>query len=130
MKENQQILKIYSLSSPLLFTEVFAILGDKYNSALPFRWELTRDLSSAHIVLWDGVVTLRNKNLVQSTLSKLNPGKVLLFINGSATLLKESFTAQVIEPGNVPMVELKGWNILPEEIISAIEACQKKLTYV
>jgi hypothetical protein len=130
MKEKQQVLKIFPLSTPLVLTEVFAMLGDKFNSALPFGWELTRDLASAHIVVWDGVVTLKNQYLVNFVIGQIRSGKVLLFTNCSETFLKDSLTAEVISLEGIPLVELRGWNVLPEDILSAIESCHKKLAYV
>ena len=130
MKEKKQTLKIFLLSSPVVATEIFALLGDKYTNALPFRWEMTTDFSSAQIVIWDGVLTLRNQSVMRSVASKMVPGKILLFLNGSATFLKDNPVAGVMELDKVPLVEVRGRNILPEDLISAIEACQKKLSYV
>jgi hypothetical protein len=130
MKETKQTLKIFILSSPVVATEIFALSGDKYKNALPFRWEMTSDFTSAQIVIWDGVITLRNQAVMRSIISKMTAGKVLLFLNGSSTFLRENPTAKVMELDKVPLVEVKGRNILPEELISALEACQKKLSYV
>jgi len=130
MKETQRTLKIFSLSTPLIFTELLSVIGDKYKSALPFSWEFTRDFSSADIVVWDGVETLKNQKIVQKVLGSLSAKKILLLVDGSSTLLGKESPSKVVKVDKAECVELRGWNILPEDILSAFEACQKKLEHV
>jgi hypothetical protein len=130
MKEKPPIIKIFPLSTQLVFTELLSIAGDKYRHALPFQWEITRDFNSANIVVWDGIETLKNQKIVQKVLGSLSAKKILLLVDGSSTIHRGQFSAGVVKPEKVPHIELRGWNILPEELLSAIEACQKKLEHV
>lgn len=130
MKENPQPLKVFPLSTPLVFTELLSVTGDKYKTALPFPWEITRDFSSADIIVWDGMETLKNQKIVQKVIGNLSAKKILLLVDGASTLHGKQSPARVVKIENPHFIELRGWNILPEDIISALEACQKKLEHV
>lgn len=129
MKKNH-ILKVYSFSHPLMFTEMFSLAGDKFRDSLPFHWELTNDYSSSDVVIWDGVVTMKNAETVKRVIEDVKIGKVLLLLGESQTLFKNNPLVEIKNTENLNCVELFGWNILPEEILMALESCYKKLKHV
>ena len=130
MKEKIEPLRIYNFSHPLMMTEIFSIAGDKFANALSFSWEITTNYEFANVVLWDGIITPKNQSFVDKILKDINSGKILLLIGESMTLLLNHPGLKILKPENLNYVELAGWSILPEEILSALEVCHKKLKYV
>lgn len=130
MKEKTQPLKIYNFSHPLMMTEVMSLVGDKYAQTLPFDWELSSDYAASDVVLWDGVITVRNRTIAEALIEDVKKGKVLLLIGESMTLLKDHPMVKLLNPENLNLVEVPGWNVLPEEILAALEACYKKSKHV
>jgi Ni,Fe-hydrogenase III small subunit len=130
MKERKTNLKIFNFSHPIMNTEILSLIGNKYVHALPFDWQLTYDYDCADILLWDGLITLKNQSSVNRMVNDSKSSKVLLLIGESMTLLKKHPIIKILDTENLNYVELPGWNILPEEILSAIETCYKKLRNV
>jgi Ni,Fe-hydrogenase III small subunit len=130
MKNKILNLKVFSFSHPLMNTEWLSILGDKYSQALPFRLEMVPHPDLAEVIVWDGVTTLKNQQVVGSFLKRIGPDKVLLLLGESVTLLKQNSLVKIIDPQDVQYVEVSGWSILPEEILSALEICYQKLNHV
>lgn len=127
MKEKVAALRIFQFSHPLMQTEMLSVLGDKYSHVLPFEWELVKDLSLADVILWDGIVTPKNTTYVERFLETLQGNRVLLIFGESMTLFKNH---PLVRKAHVPeekLIELPGWNILPEEILAAFELCREKL---
>lgn len=130
MKEKTEPLRIYNFSHPLMATEMLSLLGDKYSDTLSFPWEFTQDYQRSDIVLWDGVLTIKNEESVSKVLEHVRSGKVLLLVGESMTLLKDHPMVKLADTSGLNVVEVPGWNILPEEILSAFESCHKKLNHV
>lgn len=130
MKDKNQSLKIYNFSHPLMQTEIFSLTGDKYKDTLSFKWELTNNYASSDVVLWDGVITVKNKEAVEKMIDDVKSGKVLFLLGESETLMKNHPLVKLQKTENLNCVELFGWNILPEEILSALETCYKKSKHV
>jgi Ni,Fe-hydrogenase III small subunit len=130
MKEKTQPLRLYNFSHPLMQTEVFSIASDKYAHSMSFSWEITSDYGLADVILWDGIITVRNTKAVEKMLSDIKTGKVLLLIGESMSLLKSNPMVRIQNTENLNCVELPGWNILPEELLPALLACYKKSKHV
>jgi Ni,Fe-hydrogenase III small subunit len=130
MKEKPVTLKIFNFSHPLIQTEWMTLMGDKYNRALSFEWEMVNDIESAAVVTWDGIVTPRNRELVEKMLTQLKGNKILLLIGESMTLLKNHPVVQSFETNELKIIEIPGWSLLPEEILRALETCHQKLNHV
>ncbi len=130
MKEKPLPLRIYTFSHPLMHTEWLTLAGDKFFKTLPFEWEMVKDLSSAQVITWDGVITPKNEPLVAEVLKELKSNKILLLIGESMTLLKNHPMVKILDPKELKFVEVAGWSILPEEILSALELCHQKLNHV
>jgi len=130
MKEKPVPLKIFNFSHPLIQTEWMTLMGDKYNRALSFEWEMVNDIESAAVVTWDGIVTPRNRELVEKMLTQLKGNKILLLIGESMTLLKNHPVVQSFETNELKIIEIPGWSLLPEEILGALETCHQKLNHV
>ncbi len=129
-KETQQPLRLFCFSHLLLATELPALTGDKYGSALPFPWELTTEYTAADVVLWDGVITPRNRPMAARILEDVRGPKVLLLIGESATLFRQNPLVELVDPQAFNAVELAGWNVLPEDILEAIAKCHKRVNRV
>lgn len=130
MKEKPTPLKIFNFSHPLIHTEWMTLMGDKYHRTLSFEWEMVNDIESAAIVTWDGIVTPRNRELVEKMLTQLSGNKILLLIGESMTLLKNHPVVQSFETNELKIIEVPGWSLLPEEILGALETCHQKLNHV
>lgn len=130
MKDKNQTLKLYNFSHPLIYTEVLSLLSDKFSRTLPFSWEFTSDYETSDVVLWDGVITINNGEITHKIIEDVKRGKVLLLIGESATLMKNHPMVKLLNPENLNVVEVPGWNVLPEEILNAIELCYKKMNNV
>jgi Ni,Fe-hydrogenase III small subunit len=130
MNEKQVALKIYNLSHPLMNTEMFSIQGDKYVRSLPFEWQIVNDMASADIIVWDGVITPKNQDVIKPLLESFKTSKVLLLLGESMTLFKNHPMVQLVELSDLRYVELAGWSVLPEEILSAFDQCREKLKNV
>jgi Ni,Fe-hydrogenase III small subunit len=129
-KDKKNVLNIFNFSHPLMNTEVFSILGNKYADTLQFQWQLTSDYLKADVILWDGVINPKNQSYVEKIMSDIKAGKVLLLIGESLTLLKVHPAIRLLDLEKINCVELLGWNVLPEEILIALETCYKKLENV
>lgn len=130
MKEKVAPLRIYNFSHPLMNTEWLSIQSDKFSRALPFEWETVSDYASAEIVVWDGVITPKNEEIVSRMMNDFKETKVLLLLGESMTLLKNHPIVKMLNPTGLRFVEVASWNILPEEILSALEICREKLKNV
>lgn len=130
MKEKVAPVKIYNFSHPLMTTEWLSIQSDKFSRTLPFEWEMVNDYASAEIVVWDGVITPKNAEITDSMIKDFKESKVLLLLGESMTLLRHHPVVRMLNPEGLRYVEVAGWNILPEEILSALELCREKLKNV
>jgi hypothetical protein len=130
MKQKIESIKVFNFSHPLMTTEIFSVLSDKFVGSLPFSWELSKDYESSDIVLWDGIITPKNQKIVDKILGDIKSGKVLLLIGESQTLHKDRPGIKILNTENLNIVELSSWSVLPEEILGALENCYKKLKHV
>jgi hypothetical protein len=130
MKEKVAPLKIFNFSHPLMNTEWLSIQSDKFSRALPFEWEMVSDYASAEVVVWDGVITAKNSEIVSMMFQDFRENKVLLLLGESMTLLRNHPVVKMLNPSGLRFVEVASWNILPEEILSALEQCREKSQHV
>lgn len=130
MKDKQTPLRIYSFSHPLMLTEWLSILGNKYLETLPFAWEITNDYKNSDVVIWDGVITSKNRGLIETMLPDFKASKILLLMGESMTLFRDHPAVKFVDTSELKFVEVSGWSILPEEILSALETCYQKLKNV
>ncbi len=130
MKEKPLPLRIYNFSHPLMHTEWLTLTGDKYHRTLPFEWEMVKEMASAQVITWDGVITPKNQSIVDEMIRELKGNKILLLIGESMTLLKNHPMVKLLDPKDLNFVEVAGWSILPEEILAALESCHQKLNHV
>jgi hypothetical protein len=130
MSKNKPVLKIFSFGHPLMTTEWRSILGDKYCHALPFDYVITDNIVDASVIAWDGVVSLKLRSLQAELENQLTKGKVLLLIGESQTLFQKGSMVRIFNNPEVATIQLNGWSVLPEEILSALETCYQKITHV
>ncbi len=130
MAQIKPVLKIFSLSQPLMHTEWLSILGDKYCHALPFDYVLTDNMQEASVIAWDGVISLKQRRIEKELVAEFSSGKILLRMGEAETLFKDHPFVKIFNDQNIPTIHLNGWSVLPEEILSALEACFQKLHHV
>ncbi len=130
MKDKIAPLKIFNFSHPLLMTEWLSVQSDKFSRSLSFSWEIVSDYASAEVVIWDGVITPKNEEIVNKMFTDFKEAKVLLLFGESMTLLRNHPTVKMLNPEGLRYVELAGWNVLPEEILSALEQCRERIAHV
>lgn len=124
-------LKIYLLSQTSLLAEWFSLLGDKYLHALPFNIEFTEDINAAEVIAWDGFYNAKGAYYLEEVISRIKSKKsVLLFQYEAFTLFKDDPYLIAINLENEQYVELSGGNILPEDLLSALDMCFKKIHHV
>lgn len=129
MKDQQHTLRIFNFSNPQASTEILSVLGDKFVNTLPFKWEITTDYKASDVVIWDGVITPKNRHYVDQIVNDSDK-KIILLVGESVTLLKQSPVAKMVEMDRSNVVELFGWTLIPEEILSAFQTCYQKLGHV
>lgn len=120
-------LKLFNFSHPLLNTEITSIFGDKFSEVFPFEIELVDTLEASNVVLWDGIITPKNRKITDKIVQTIGTDRILFLIGESMTLFQGSEVARTLDPSNLNVVELPGWSVLPEEIISKIQNCYQKL---
>lgn len=130
MAQTKPVLTIFSLAHPLQHTEWLSVMGDKYCHALPFDYVMTDNIQEASIIAWDGVISLKQRPMEQELISELKKGKILLRMGEAQTLFKDHPFVKLIDTQDIPTIHLTGWSVLPEEILSALEACYQKLNHV
>jgi hypothetical protein len=122
-------LLIYGLNQPLLTTEWVSMLGDKFSQALPFQFLLTDDISAAHVVAWDGVISPKLERIIPE-IEKHLATKILLFMGESQTLLRDHPIVRLYQGNPERTFQLTGWSVLPEEILAMLETCYQKIQHV
>ncbi|HXH30450.1 MAG TPA: hypothetical protein VNJ01_06540 [Bacteriovoracaceae bacterium] len=130
MKKSEPVLKIFNLSQPVVATEWSSLMGDKYQGTMSFNWEFVTDFSEAQIILWDGVMTPKGAPFFRKVLAQMAQSKILLLYGEAMTSLKNHWPVELIDPEQFNWVDLTGWSVLPEDILSALEQCHRKLTHV
>lgn len=130
MKANQVALKLFNFSHPLVHTEWLSLLGDKYSSALPFKLEVVDSPASAQVILWDGIITAKNKAYVEKMLSGEGTNPIFLLLGESMTLVESNPEVELVDRSKLQYVEIPGWNVLPEELLNAFQSCYQKLKHV
>lgn len=128
MKSPKKLLRIFNFSHPLMVTESLALLGDKYVSALPFKISAVNNIQDSDIVLWDGVLTPKNKKMVNRMMESLSPSRLLIIMGESYTLLDENEVVKVYETREEKISS--GWSLLPEDLLNVLLDCHKKLQNV
>jgi hypothetical protein len=129
--KNQLELKIFSLSAKDSHHELLSIMGDKFNSSLPFSWELTNDLDQANVVFSDGFYNDKFKEYFFHVVNILkSKNGVLVLHYEMQTLLEQVDQLKKIPLENIVYFELVGADALPEEILSVLNQCHEKLKNV
>ncbi len=129
-KKDIPVLKIFLMSQPLANTEWSSLLGDKYLGSTSFRWEFVENIQDSEVIAWDGVITPKFSIFKDQIFSLLASGRVLLIQGEARTLYKSHPFVELFNLESVKLVELPGWSVLPEEMISALELCRQKLGHV
>jgi Ni,Fe-hydrogenase III small subunit len=127
MKEPLRKLKIYSFSSPVMKTELLSVLGSKFE-AFPVPFEFTLAPEEADVLIWDGIFSPKSE--YSEIIFDLAKNKMVLLLGESQTLFNGHPIVRSADLSELNVVELSGWNVLPEEILNAFQACYQKLTHV
>lgn len=130
MKEKNKRLSLFNFTSSIKDTEIFTLLGDKYFRALPFELEFSSHYEKADVIIWDGIETPKNKKYVERILDDVTRGKCLIVTGASYTLKNEGMALQNLDSKKYRYFELPGWNILPEQLLKALEDCHQKARHV
>jgi Ni,Fe-hydrogenase III small subunit len=129
MKDNQRSLKIFNFSHSLFKTEWLSLFSDKYSSALPFKLEVVDSPAKAQVILWDGIITAKNKVYADQLVNEAS-GAMFLFLGESVTLAQSNPQIELMDRKSVEHVEISGWNVLPEDMLGALLSCYQKLNHV
>jgi hypothetical protein len=129
--KNSKVLKIFLLSRSSLAIQWSSLMGDKYSHALPFPWEFTTHLHDADVISWDGFMNSKSSYYYQEVIEVLKDKKSLLILENEATSLyqKNSFLSRICLD-DIPFIELSGGNVVPEDLLAALEECHKRLGHV
>lgn len=128
MKEEKLKLKILNFSNPMMRTEMFSLMGDKFRHVLPFDWEFVSDEKEANVIVWDGVITKKIAPVIKPL--NFRQGRVLIILGEPQTLIDSNAEVKSFNAQGVDVIQLSGWSILPEEILMAFDEAYKKLTHV
>lgn len=130
MAQPKPVLKIFSLSQPLMHTEWKSILGDKYCHGLPFDYALTENAQEASVIAWDGVISPKQNRYEKDFKDLFTANKVLLRMGESQTLFQDHPYVKNFDTSHIPTVELTGWSVLPEDLLEALQTCFQKISHV
>jgi hypothetical protein len=124
-------MKIFILGQSLLMSDWSSLSGDKYRHALPFSWSFTDNYKMASVIAWDGLMTPRSLPILKEVQKLLKEeGKILLLQVEALTLFKEHPFVHYLDLDQIRYVELPLGGTVPEDILSALETCHKKLNNV
>lgn len=130
MSKKDFSLKIFCLTQPLITTEWLSLMGDKYKHSLPFPFEFVETIEEAHVVAWDGVISVKMKSLMEEISAEFSRGRIYLRMGEATTLYKDSSMVELFTLPDSQIVGLPGWNVLPEEMLNALEKCYQKIKHV
>lgn len=125
MKEEKKVLKVFTFSSILMDTELLALLGHKFTT-LPFSIEYVNSIQDSSLVIWDGIITPKNKSYVDELMNHLGPSRRALILSDMKSLWVNHPRVQTITL-NEYMDDLNAWTVLPEELLFTLENIYKKL---
>lgn len=129
--KNEFELKIHLLDHTILATEWTSLLGDKYRYALDFNWSLVDNIQDANVLAWDGILTAKNHQMMKKMLETVKEEKKILLLQREAQTLFEGHPfVKFISTTNLNVVEVDSGNILPEDLLRALETCFRKLSHV
>lgn len=128
MKKEKLKLKILNFSNPMMRTEMFSLMGDKFRNVLPYDWEFVNDEKEANVIVWDGVITEKMAPFIKPL--NFRQGRVLIILGEPQTLVESNPQVKSFNAEGVDVIHLSGWTILPEEILMALDEAYKKLTNV
>ena len=123
-------LKLFCLSQPLCVTEWVSLLGDKYAQALPFKVKLVFDVAEAQVIAWNGIITPTSAASQEAISQRLSQGTILLLMGEGRTLLQGHPFVKFADTATYKVVDLAGWSVLPEELLSALQQCWEKINHV
>ncbi len=132
MKEKEKLipLRIYNLSHSLMKTEIFSLLGDKYLSVLPEGTSIVSTPAEANVISWDGLMPAKFRSQLVKFIDRNKAGKVFLLTGEPVTLAENNQAVRLLKTENLDVVEVAGWNILPEELVAGLIECHKKINHV
>ena len=131
MKTPEQVLKIFIMPQSLIYPEWSSLLGDKFKDALPFKWEMTGSVDEANVIAWDGFMTAKSKDLMESVVEKMKERKQILLLQhvGQTMFVKHPYV-EYVNTSDLEVVELPAGNLLPEDLLSGLDQCHKKMNHV
>lgn len=118
-------LNIYCLGGPLLSTEWSSIMGDKYRGHLSFEPILVNSPEAAQVIVWDGVLTPKSAPLIGKLLDTVSE-KIIFLLTGEAQTLLKDHPFIKLNSRNLSAVFLPPSNVLPEELMEALDECRKR----
>jgi hypothetical protein len=128
-KENE--LKVFLVSPRNLSSEWTSIVSDKYINSLPFNWTFTEDCQNADVIAWDGIYNYKSAYYLKEIIEQLETGRsVLILQNEASTMFDNRPLLFKVDLQKIKYVELMGGNVLPEDLLAALEKCHKKLGHV
>lgn len=130
MKKNEEFLSLFIHGQPAFETEFTSIRGDKFRDALPFTLKIVCDFREAQVIVWNGVTAPKSSAVGEEILKRLQDGVVLLYVSEPRTLFKGHPFLKFISLENIKVVELSGTDLLPEEILMALQRCWEKIKHV
>lgn len=130
MKKTEETLSLFMMGQPAFETEFTSISGDKFKDALPFKINVVDDFKSAQVIAWNGVTTPKSSAVGEEILKRLQEGVVLLYVSEPRTLFKGHPFLKFISLENIKVVEVSGSDLLPEEILLALQKCWEKIKHV
>jgi hypothetical protein len=128
--KDQKVLMIFNRAPESVRHAWEALLSKKYIYSLGFTWAFTDSLEEAHIIAWDGLRTAKNGEVFDRMVLELDKGKALILHREAFTLFKDHGFAKFLERKGEFVFELYSANLLPEDILFALDQLQKKMIHV
>lgn len=129
-KKEQPTLTLFCLTDSTFPGEWLSIQGDKYKDALSFPWKMVNQFQDADVIIWDGLISPKASLVMEEIIEHLKKGKMLLLERQAETLHQHFPFVKILSLDQIRYIEVSGRNILPEELLLALEACYQKCHHV
>jgi hypothetical protein len=124
------ILKIFTLASSQSHLEWESLLGDKYREAAKFQMIEVDAPQNADVIIWDGVLNPKSRELIESLKPFLDKGVPLVLTGERRAFIEESVVAETLVAPAWKTIILPPWGSLPESLLLSLAEFVRKDAHV
>lgn len=113
-------LRLFTLSSSQAHLEWESLFGDKYRDAGSFELSLVDHPQDADVIVWDGILNPKSKDLVETLRPFLDRGIPLVLTGERRAFMDESVVAESLVTPGWKTITLPPWGSVPEDLILSL----------